>query len=223
MRAVSRVRLGGLQEHCSGSLRALFSAQAAPADKGEFYNVPEGHQSSDLSDVACNIGLSRRKDLTLRQDIRLTVDGQPAPLAALLKGKKAVIFGVPDCGKVCSEQHLPGFVREWEALRAQGVTQILCVTVSEPVDAQKWATKLQVDPSKVTVAADANSALTRFLGVERGSPGSAGPRSMRYAALVEDGILLKLKIDKSPGEVAESCAESMVKLLQTMAACSKKN
>jgi hypothetical protein len=85
MRAVSRARLGGLQEQCSGSLRALFSAQAAPADKGTFYDVPEGHQSSDLSDVACNIGLSRRKDLTLRQDIRLTVDGQPAPLAALLK------------------------------------------------------------------------------------------------------------------------------------------
>ena len=34
---------------------AFSSAQAAPADN-PFYAVPEGHQQSDLSDSACNIG-----------------------------------------------------------------------------------------------------------------------------------------------------------------------
>lgn len=34
---------------------AFSSAQAAPADN-PFYAVPEGHQHSDLSDSACNIG-----------------------------------------------------------------------------------------------------------------------------------------------------------------------
>lgn len=66
---------------------AAYSAQPqeAGAQANPFWAVPEGHQQSDLSDVACNIGLSRRKDLTLREDVRLAVGGQSKTLAELLK------------------------------------------------------------------------------------------------------------------------------------------
>lgn len=40
-------------------------------------NVPAGHAKSDLRDVACNIRLSRMRDITLRRDIRL-YDGNSA-------------------------------------------------------------------------------------------------------------------------------------------------
>lgn len=77
-----------LQQHSSSLLQAAaYSAQPqeAGAQASPFWAVPEGHQNSDLSDVACNIGLSRRKDLTLREDVRLAVGGQPKTLAELLK------------------------------------------------------------------------------------------------------------------------------------------
>lgn len=80
----------------SGSLlqRAAFSAQPEAAAQNPFYAVPEGHQHSDLSDQACNIGLSRRKDLTLREDLRLTVRGEKKTLAELLKvGQGAAASG----------------------------------------------------------------------------------------------------------------------------------
>lgn len=35
------------------------------------YDVPEGHAKSDLSPHVCNIGLNRRRDLTLRADVML--------------------------------------------------------------------------------------------------------------------------------------------------------
>ena len=76
------------QQSGSGSLlqqaAAFSSAQPQPADNGS-YAVPEGHQSSDLSDAACNIRLSRRKDLSLREDLRLTVKGEKKTLGELLK------------------------------------------------------------------------------------------------------------------------------------------
>ena len=79
---------GWAQQGVSGSdwqrVAPFSSAQAQAADN-PFYAVPEGHQSSDLSDAACNIALSRRKDVTLRQDLRLTVKGESKTLSDLLK------------------------------------------------------------------------------------------------------------------------------------------
>lgn len=59
------------------------------------------------------------------------------------------MFGVPDCGKVCSETHLPGYLAELDALRRLGVSKVLCVAVGEPAAAQRWAEQLRVDPSQV--------------------------------------------------------------------------
>lgn len=48
-------------------------------------NVPAGHHNSDLSSAACNISLSRRRDITLRQDLKPLVDGKPTALGSLFK------------------------------------------------------------------------------------------------------------------------------------------
>ena len=63
------------------------------------------------------------------------------------------MFGVPDCGRVCSEQHLPGYLREAERFRALGISKILCVVVGDAAAAQEWARGLKVDPSKASTAA----------------------------------------------------------------------
>lgn len=72
---------------CSSGVRqALFSAQAATASSNNpYYDVPEGHKSSDLSQAACNISLSRRRELTLRQDVKVEVNGQTKSLADVFK------------------------------------------------------------------------------------------------------------------------------------------
>lgn len=165
----------------------LLATQAQPTAGG----LPEFFESADLSQGTCNIGLARRRDLTFRQDIRLTLQdgekktlkellqvrsrspeqlvlgqeglvtpsksllvhrpGKPCPcLAAGVKqGQKAVVFGVPDCGKVCSEQMVPQYLAEVDNLRRAGVTKILCVAVGDAAAAKQWAAGLKVDPSKV--------------------------------------------------------------------------
>lgn len=60
--------------------QAEFSAAAASTAKST-YNVPEGHHNSDLSSTACHIGLGRRRDLTMRQDLRLWDGDKPLTLA----------------------------------------------------------------------------------------------------------------------------------------------
>jgi hypothetical protein len=57
----------------AGPARAFSSAP--PATAKPTYNVPLGHQDSDLSSVACHIGLGRRRDLTMREDLGLWKNG----------------------------------------------------------------------------------------------------------------------------------------------------
>jgi hypothetical protein len=60
-------------------------AAYSAAPEHSTYNVPEGHWNSDLSDVACNIGLNRRRDLTLRQDLSLFRQESKYSLADVFK------------------------------------------------------------------------------------------------------------------------------------------
>ncbi len=62
------------------------------------------------------------------------------------------MFGVPDCGKVCSEQHVPSFLQRADELRQLGINKILCVAVGDPAAADSWAEKLSLsDGSKIQV------------------------------------------------------------------------
>lgn len=47
-------------------------------------------------------------------------------------------------------------------------------------------------PRQVELLADRNCGLVRLLGLEMGTQESAGAKCQRYAAVVEDGVLLKL-------------------------------
>jgi hypothetical protein len=58
-------------QQAAQSLAPAYAAAYSAAPERSTYNVPEGHWGSDLTDVACNIGLNRRRDLTLRQDLAL--------------------------------------------------------------------------------------------------------------------------------------------------------
>lgn len=64
----------------------MFSAEAVAASK-KYYDVPEGHIESDLSQTACNIGLNRRRDMKLGAAGKITVvvDGAPTKISDLLK------------------------------------------------------------------------------------------------------------------------------------------
>ena len=67
----------------------LFASSAASqpqqAQNYDSYSVPAGHQNSDLGSIACNISLNRRRDLTLREDLKVFADGKETTLAALMR------------------------------------------------------------------------------------------------------------------------------------------
>lgn len=186
----------------------LCSFSSAAATAKSTANVPLGHHDSDLSSVACHIGLGRRRDLTMREDLGLWKSGDArVSLGDVFRGAKALLVGFPG-GKVCTEKHIPGYVAAVPELRAAGVDKVVCVTVGDPAQVQKWAAENGFDKdTTLCVLTDKDQGFMRLLGLELGP---TGPQCQRFAGVVDNGILLRLKVEASPGDLKLTHVQNML-------------
>lgn len=129
---------------------------------------------------------------------------------ALFKGKKVALFGVPGAfTPKCSEAHLPGFVKQADAIKAKGVDAIVCTAVNDVFVMHAWG-KDQAVGDKVAMVADGDAALTKAAGLEFDLTGKGlGLRCQRFSMLVDDGVVKSLNIDP-PGTFEKSSAEAML-------------
>ncbi len=141
----------------------------------------------------------------------LTEDGvQPLSTEELLGGKRVLLFAVPGAfTPACSDTHLPGYQARVTDLLDAGVDTIACVSVNDAYVMDAWRRERGVD-DEILMLADGSGELTRALGLELDlGPFGMGERSVRYAALVEDGTLVKLAVEPGRG-VTVSSAEAML-------------
>lgn len=128
----------------------------------------------------------------------------------LFAGKKVVVFAVPGAfTPTCSARHLPGFVQHADEMKGKGIDNIVCLSVNDAFVMNAWG-KDQNAGSKVMMVADGNGDFTKKVGLELdGSKFGMGPRSQRYAMLVENGTVKKLFVEE-PGAFSVSSAEHML-------------
>ncbi len=135
-------------------------------------------------------------------------------LGARLKGRKVVVFALPGAFTgPCSTAHVPSFIRTAEQFRAKGVEEIICISVNDPFTLKAWGEATGATKAGITHLGDADGSMTRGLGLDFSAPhlGLIG-RSNRYAALVEDGVITHLSLDK-PGECNISQGEAFLATL----------
>jgi len=163
--------------------------------------------------VTCNISLGRRRDLTLRTDIVVHGSGGPMSLGDLFRGRRTVVLGLPG-GKVCEEQHMPDYLRNFGKLQALGVDKVVVVKQKDPEAVKDWAARMGVDASVMEAVADPQGHFTRLLGVE--ILGAEGPRNHRYTALVDSGILLKIAVEEQPKDYAKCSVDTTTAAIRTL-------
>jgi peroxiredoxin/predicted O-methyltransferase YrrM len=131
----------------------------------------------------------------------------------LFRGKKVVLFAVPGAfTPTCSARHLPGFVDNAEAIRRKGVDKIVCVSVNDAFVMDCWGKDRSVG-DRVELYADGNAEFTRAMGLELDASGfGMGLRSQRYAAVIDDGVVKQLLLEK-PGKFEVSSAEKVLEAL----------
>jgi peroxiredoxin len=131
---------------------------------------------------------------------------------SLFKGHKAIIFGVPGAfTKVCSAQHLPGYVKHFEEAKKKGITKIICLSVNDPNVMQAWG-EVHDARGKVLMLGDPFCKFTKSIGAEidRYEKG-LGMRSSRYTMLIEESVVTKIKEESDPAACEISAAKNFLK------------
>jgi peroxiredoxin len=136
-----------------------------------------------------------------------------ANTAELFAGKKVVLIAVPGAfTPLCSAQHLPGFVTKVEEMKKKGVDEVFCLSVNDGWVMDAWG-KDRGATGKVTLIADGSGEFTKAAGLELDATGAGlGVRSQRYAAIVEDGVVKHLAVEK-PMKFEVSSAEAILQAL----------
>jgi len=149
-------------------------------------------------------------------EAKFRVMGPDGPAAKttdeVFKGKKVVLFAVPGAfTPTCSNNHLPGFLKNADAIKAKGVDTIAVTGVNDVFVFDAWK-KATGAGGKIEFLADGNGEFAKALDlVLDGSGAGLGIRSKRYAMLVEDGVVTKLNIEDAPGKAENSGAENLLK------------
>ncbi len=145
----------------------------------------------------------------------LTADGaKNLTTAEIFAGKKVVLFGVPGAfTPTCSNNHLPGFLENHDAITARGVDTIAVVASNDHHVMAAWARFTNAE-GKILFLADGNGEFLKQAGLDVDlSGGGMGTRSKRFAAIVEDGTVTTLNVEGSPGQAVESSAAKILEAL----------
>ena len=118
--------------------------------------------------------------------------------ADLFAGKRVVVFSLPGAfTPTCSSNHLPRYEELSDEFKANGIDEIICVSVNDAFVMFQWGR--QIGNKNIVLLPDGNGEFTEGMGmlVNKSNLGF-GKRSWRYSMLVDDGVVEKMFIE--PGK-----------------------
>ena len=119
----------------------------------------------------------------------------------IFKGKKVVLFALPGAfTPTCSTTHLPRYEELYEDFKAEGVDEVICLSVNDAFVMYQWG--LHQGRKNVFLLPDGSGEFTRKMGmlVNKDNLGF-GYRSWRYSMVVNDGTIEKMFIEADFGDM----------------------
>ncbi len=144
-----------------------------------------------------------------------TADGvKEITTAELFAGKKVVLFGVPGAfTPTCNNNHLPGYLENYDAFLAKGIDTVAVVAVNDPFVMSAWA-RFTGAEGKLLFLADGSGNFAKATGLDLDMTARGlGLRSKRYSMIVEDGVVTTLNIEDTPGTAVTSGAAALLERL----------
>ena len=129
--------------------------------------------------------------------------------------KTVVVFSLPGAfTPTCSSSHVPRYNQLVPSFKANGVDDVVCVSVNDAFVMNEWKRSQHAD--RVTFLPDGNGDFSAGMGLLVGKEDLGfGKRSWRYSMLVRDGVIEKMFIEpEEPGDPFHvSDADTMLKYL----------
>lgn len=127
---------------------------------------------------------------------------------------KSIIIGVPAAfSPACSAAHVPGYINHLQDLKSKGVQQVFVTPVNDAFTTKAWTESLNL-PQGIRVIADTQGAFAGAGGHLFDSEKVFGnKRSIRYAAIVQDGKVVQEFTEPDKIGLDVSSAENVLKYL----------
>jgi len=115
----------------------------------------------------------------------------------LFSGKKVALFSVPGAfTPTCSNEHLPSYLQNYDAIKERGYDTIACMAVNDAFVMDAWGKDRGVG-DKILMLADGNGDYTKKLGLELDASGfGLGVRGKRFSIVVDNGIANQVNVDE---------------------------
>jgi peroxiredoxin len=144
----------------------------------------------------------------------MTDDGaKELSTADIFAGKKVVLFGVPGAfTPTCSNNHLPGYLENFDAIKARGIDTIAVIATNDVHVMGAWQ-RFTGGEGKILYLADGSAEFARATGLDVDlSQAGMGLRNRRFSMIVDDGVVKTVNVETKPG-VNESSAATILEQL----------
>jgi peroxiredoxin len=103
-------------------------------------------------------------------------------------------------------------VEKLAEIKARGVDAVAVTSVNDVFVLDAWQKASGAEG--IEFLADGNAEFAKAVGLDMDGAGfGLGPRSKRYAMLVEDGVVRVLNVEDSPAKTEVSGAEALLKVI----------
>ena len=129
----------------------------------------------------------------------------------IFAGKRVVLFGVPGAfTPTCSNNHLPGYIENHDAIIGKGVDTIAVVAVNDHHVMGAWA-NFTGGQGKILYLADGNGDFAKSIGLDFIS-NDMGLRARRFSMIVDNGKVTALNVETKPGVDTSGAAHILSQL-----------
>jgi peroxiredoxin len=169
--------------------------------------IIEGHTMIKVGDALPAVTLTEFVEV---EGNGCSIGPNPVDVAKASAGKTIALFALPGAfTPTCSAKHVPGYVTQFDALKAAGVDEIWCVSVNDAFVMGAWGREQQT-AGKVRMLGDGSADFTKATGLTLDlTTRGMGLRSNRYSMLIKDGKVASLNIE-GPGKFEVSDADTML-------------
>ncbi len=160
-----------------------------------------------------NLEGNKIPDVTFRT--RQDADWVDVTSEEVFAGKTVVLFSLPGAfTPTCSSSHVPRYNQLVPQFSANGVDDVICVSVNDAFVMNEWQRSQKAD--RLRFLPDGNGEFSEKMGLLVGKEDLGfGKRSWRYSMLVRDGVIEKMFIEpEEPGDPYHvSDADTMLQYL----------
>ncbi|KAK0218890.1 Redoxin [Armillaria fumosa] len=122
-----------------------------------------------------------------------------------------VIVGVPGAFTGTCSAQIPGYIDNYEAFKAKGVTGVYVVAVNDQFVMNAWKEKLAPKGTPIHFLADDQGEFAGATGlIFDATPLLGGPRSKRYVMIVKNQEVASVAVEEDPSKVTITDAKTIL-------------